>query len=471
MPSDAPRNSLWMTVRAALSPGGWVIVTLALISTILVAFRREEARSGLDMWVFARPHHDMYVPNVESWNADRDPDVNLYLLSLPALERRMSSGFLSDTPVADLIEADVRVASRAFTGPLEDVGFLDLTDRITESGILEEINAPSFTPWTSRGRIFGLPHDVHPVMLAYRADLVEAAGIDVSEIETWDDFVRSMAPLMADQDGDGDPDRYLLNLWETQIDTIEAFVLQAGGSYFDENERVAIDSEVNARVLATLATWVHGPNRIAVDAQEFTPSGNRLKLEGFVVASLMPDWLGGVWKQDMGALSGKIKLMPVPAWEPGGRRTTVWGGTMLGIARSTSDPDAAWELAQHLYMSEELAQQLYESNGIISPIRRLWSQSYYDEADSFFDGQAPGRMYIDLAPSVPRRTSSPFNQIAKERVRDALTRLRAHAEQEGLFTVEELLPEARRQLEAAHADIQSRVDRNVFLGAGTDERS
>jgi arabinosaccharide transport system substrate-binding protein len=467
---DKPRNTLLTTVRAALSPGGWVIVSLAALSTLLVLMRADAQRSGLDMWVFARPHHEMYVPNVESWNASQDPDLNLYLLSLPALERRMSSGFLSDTPVADLMEADVRVASRAFTGPLEDVGFLDLTDRITESGILEEINAPSFTPWTSRGRIFGLPHDVHPVMLAYRADLVEAAGIDVSEIETWDDFIRLMSPLMADADGEGSPDRYLLNVWETQIDTIEAFVLQAGGSYFDERERVAINSEVNAEVIATLATWVTGPGRIAVDAQEFTASGNRLKLEGFVVASIMPDWLGGVWKQDMGDLAGKVKLMSLPAWKEGGCRTTVWGGTMLGIARSTKDPEAAWEMAKHLYLSEELAKQLYESNGIISPIRRLWDREYYDKSDPYFRGQAPGRMYIDLAPSVPRRTSSPFNQIAKERVRDALSRLREHAEAEGLYTVEALLPEARRQLESAHADIQGRVDRNVFLKEGVEEQ-
>jgi hypothetical protein len=98
-----PRNSLLTTLRAALSPGGWTIVILALLSTLLVLLRPDTRRPGIDMWVFARPHHEMYVPNVESWNASRDPDLNLYLLSLPALERRMSSGFLSDTPVADLI--------------------------------------------------------------------------------------------------------------------------------------------------------------------------------------------------------------------------------------------------------------------------------------------------------------------------------------------------------------------------------
>jgi len=77
------------------------------------------------------------------------------------------------------------VSPKAFLGPLDRVGCLDLTDRIHAEELYERFNAPSFSPHTSRGRIFGLPHDVHPTVLAYRADLVEEAGVDVSEIETW----------------------------------------------------------------------------------------------------------------------------------------------------------------------------------------------------------------------------------------------------------------------------------------------
>ncbi|MCA9322403.1 MAG: extracellular solute-binding protein, partial [Planctomycetes bacterium] len=228
----------------SLSPGCRLIVALAVTSTAAIALRSGRDAADLEFWVFARPHHDLYMAPIADWNAHEETSIDLHLLSLPALERRMMSGFLSDVPVADLIEADVRVASRAFTGPLEDVGFLDITDRIRDEGIADEINAPSFSPWTRQGRIFGLPHDVHPVLLCYRRDLVEAAGIDPRGIETWDDFARVLAPLMADHDGDGRPDRYLLNVWDTQIDTIEALVLQAGGRYFDDDGAVVIDSEV-----------------------------------------------------------------------------------------------------------------------------------------------------------------------------------------------------------------------------------
>ena len=100
---------------------------------------------------------------------------------------------------------------------IEDVGFVDLTERLESEGLLETINRPSFAPWTSRGRIYGIPHDVHPMLLCYRADIIEGAGIDMSKIETWEDFARELRPLMHDLDGDGRPDRFLL-AGETGLD-------------------------------------------------------------------------------------------------------------------------------------------------------------------------------------------------------------------------------------------------------------
>ncbi len=448
---------------SAVSPGVAIIGLIAISTLIISIGMPDRVRSGLEMWTFAPPHVNAYQPVVDRWNGENEKPVSMFVLSISALRSRMLAGFLSDTPLADLMEVDVNVASRAFTGPLEDVGFVDLTDQLHAEGIYDQLNEPSFSPWTSRGRIFGLPHDVHPVMLCYRADLVEAAGINMDEIETWEDFARVLRPLIVDRDGDGRPDRYLLNLWQQQMDPVEALLLQGDGRYFDDDEQVVVDSEINARMLSTIVTWLTGPHRIAIDAEEFQPDGNKLKLDGRVVASLMPDWLGGVWKQSLPQLGGKLKLMPLPAWEPGGRRTSVWGGSMLGIARMSENTDLAWQLAKELYLSEAAAQRLYETNGIISPMKKLWPQPFYDAPDPYFSGQSPGRMYIELAPDVPPRTSSAFNKLAKEEVRTALVNLKRFADRQKIYEVEKLLPEARSQLRRAGDSIRRMIDRNAFL--------
>jgi arabinosaccharide transport system substrate-binding protein len=458
-----PRRST--TDRQGHAPGVWVIGALALLSSVAIFAWPVRPPDGVQMWTFARLHKVRYEAVINQWPRDEQPAITL--LSMPALERRMLSAFLTQTPSADLIEAERRTAARAFVGPLESVGFVDLTDRLKAEGLDQDINAPSFSPWTSRGRVFGLPHDVHPVMLGYRADIVEAAGIDVSTIETWDDFIRVLSPLMGQRDAAGKPARYLLNLWEDKDDLIEILLLQAGGGFFDESEQVAIATATNARVLVTIIAWCRGPDRIASDAPDFTASGNQLKAEGYVLAAMMPDWMCNVWKTEIPPLSGKIKLMPMPAWERGGRRTSVWGGTMLGIAKASPDHDKLWNIAKRLYTSREIAREIYREGDIVTPVRSLWDDPVFDEPDPYFSNQRKARMFIDLAPTVPRRTSSPFNTLAKERVRNATLALSVYAQSHREFDPEKLMPEAMRLLQAAEKQVRTQIERNVFLSEPT----
>lgn len=451
------------------SLGTWIVAFLAVCSSIVVAVAPAGDRAGKSMWTFARLHQQLYEPKVIEWNYGHPPGVHMTLMGIPALEQRMLSGFLSRTPTADLIEAERRIAARAFTGPLESVGFVDLTDRLRNEGLDAQINGPSLSPWSSRGRVFGLPHDIHPVMLAYRADIIEGAGIDLEHVATWSEFITALKPLMRDADGDGKPDRYLLNFWETHFDQLEVLILQAGGRFFDDTGRPDIASDVNAMVLATLVSWCYGPERICADAPEFSASGNQLILEGYVLAALMPDWMCNVWRNEMPQLAGKIKLIPIPAWTRSGSRTSVRGGTMLGISRDATDFEELWAFAKHLYLSRELARELYRAGDIVTPVKALWDDPIYDEPDPYFSNQRKGRLYLDLAPSVPVRTSSPYNRLAQLRTQDALVSLGRYARDRGVYSHEVLRIEARRLLEIAQAAVARELDRNVFLRTAQEQ--
>jgi arabinosaccharide transport system substrate-binding protein len=128
-----------------LSPGGWIICALAVVSTIVLVLWPIPQKEGLVFWIFAKTHQRLYEPMTAAWNAAQPPAdrVHIVLLSAGALQRRLLSGFLSGTPVPDLVEAYVQIVAQAFKGPLEDVGFVDLTDIVQAEGIDEQINAPS----------------------------------------------------------------------------------------------------------------------------------------------------------------------------------------------------------------------------------------------------------------------------------------------------------------------------------------
>lgn len=447
------------------SLGVWAILGLAVVSSVYLVTRPPVPSTDHAFWVFARPHFQAYEPLIQEWN-EKSPEMRIepFLISLPAMERRLFSGFMSGTPMADLFEITQNVTARLISGPVDDIGLRDLTDLLASEGLSEAINPPSFSPWTLRGRIYGLPHDVHPVLLAYRSDLVEAAGIDVNEIETWEDFGRIMGPLQR-TGGAGTEDRYLLNLWPTNTELLAVLMLQAGGGLFDVNLRPILDSEVNATVMATIATWCAGPKRIAIDAPEFSASGNALKMRGQVVAAIMPDWLAGVWKNDMPGLAGKLKLMPLPAWTKGGRRTSVMGGTMMGFNKNVPDEtfNKQWKFAQFLYRSPELAAEMFRRSTIIPPDRNLWNLPVFNEPDAYFSGQPSGRLFIDQAPDVPLRVSSPFFNSANEQSGQAMLRLVEYANANGIYTIEGLLPKSRELLAVAQAQLKRQMERNVFM--------
>jgi arabinosaccharide transport system substrate-binding protein len=448
-----------------LSHGSRLLIALAVLSSLGVLFWPLTPPDGLEIWIFSRNHQNLYQPKIEQWN-ESNPEKKAYLslLSTSAMERRLLSGFFSGSLTTGLVEIEVNNAPRFFAGPLDAIGLLDLTDRIREEGIDQMILPASFSPWTTRGRIMGLPHDVHPVMLAYRHDLVEAAGIDLSGVETWDDFFHAMRPLMKDNNRDGKPDRYLLSFSLTDAATITALLLQAGGAVFDENENPTLNRPLHAQVLSKLVAWSDGPERVTVEAAEFSASGNRLKIEGFVVASLMPDWLCNTWKTDLPQLSGKYRLMPLPAWDAGGLRTTVSGGTMMGIPRINRDTETAWQVAKYLYLSQETAEQLYLNADIITPVSKHWDNPVFDRPSEYFGGQIKGRLYIEQAAHVPRRSSSPFLPVARARLADAALALRAYARSHNNFDPSFLESEAERLLTLAQEAVMLQMNRNVFLG-------
>lgn len=453
------------TLRRVLSPGAAVIVILAFGASLGVSLLRPRVTDGVSFWVFSESHFKVYQPLVADWNR-REPAraVAISQIHIRALERRVTSGFLAATPVADILAVERPLAAKAFIGPLESVGFLDLTERLRDSGLLPRIAPASLSPWTSRGHIFGVPLDVHPVLLAYRADLVEAAGIDVSQIETWDDYFRLLRPLMQDFDGDGRPDRWLLNDWDTNMDINMMILRQADGALFDEQYRPTLNLPRNAAILARLVTWFTGPARVCTDVDLFSASGHKQRLDGVVIGSVVPDWMAGQWKNEMPGLAGKVKTMPLPAWEPGGRRTSVWrGGTMLGISKRAARPDDAWAFIRHLALSPELAADLYRKTTIVPPNRSLWSLPVFDEPDPYFSGQPLGRLYLNQADDVPTRSPSPYASSAQDYLNNALVVLRAYADQNRLYDPAALQPEAQRLLDAAQQHLVREIGRNTFL--------
>jgi len=461
----------WFPKAPTFSLGILVILAIAGVTSVFVAWLPSREPKGIQFWVFYQLYRDAYEPKIAEWNRahPESPPFVTSLLNSSSLERRMLSGFLAGTPVADLIAMHNGIIPKLFTGPVGQIGLWDMTERLHAEGLYEQINEPSFSTATSRGRIFSLPRDVHPALLAYRADIVEEAGIDMSQIETWDDYFRILRPLMVDHDGDGRPDRYLLNLSETWTEGIVMLIFQNEGVLFDEQDRPIFANERNAETLARITSWMVGPERATVGVP-VSAAGHKQMLDGLVVGTIAYDGQLGIWKKENPKLAGKMKLMPLPTFERGGRRASVYPGySMIGISRRSPYIEESWELLKTIVLSAEVAEPTWRQTNILSPMKVLWDEPFYHEPDPFFCGQRVGSLYIEAAPHIPPRSSAPYAQTTYGYIRNATMALRSYAEKHEIYDPAALKPEALRLLQQQQSRLEKLISRNVFLDEHNEE--
>ena len=150
-------------------------------------------------------------------------------------------------------------------------------------------------------------------------------------------------------------------------------------------------------------------------------------------------------------------LIPVYAVELGA------GGTMVGIPKSTSNLEEALRIAVKLYSDGDIARQMFEITNIISPVKAIWNDPFYDEPDPFYSGQPNGRLFIDQAPHVPVRSASPFLELAGLEVGIAYGRLIKYAGAEKIYDPEALYTKARELLAKAQENVERQVNRNIFI--------
>ncbi|HOX38297.1 MAG TPA: extracellular solute-binding protein [Candidatus Brocadiia bacterium] len=444
----------------ALGKAPVVILVATLASALYLSIHPvNESPANLHMWTFAKSHYDAYIDGIPAFEAAHPGvKVDVQLVSGVAVTSRLRAAFWSDLDVPDLVEVEISSAGSFFRGPMRDIGFSDLTNWLDQSGWGDRLVRSRFAPYTSRGRIFGIPHDVHPVMLAYRRDIFEQEGIDLSKVETWDEFVEIGRRMTRDLDGDGVPDRYMIELEDNGAGNMEMFLFQRDGGYFDKSGNLVMDSETALETLKWYVPLVAGPKKIAnslAGGQIFTQA-----LEsGYFLSIIAPDWRSRTTEMDVPRVSGKMALMPLPAVRTGGRRTSTWGGTMLGITKHCKNPELAREYAVHIYCDAKNLAKRFPSINIIPPLKEAWALPEFNDPRPYWSGQPLGKLYADLAEQTPSQYTSPFIGLAKAKLGEAVVACVLYYNRNGERGFDEF---ARRTLKSCADDVRKMMKRDPF---------
>ena len=154
-----------------------------------------------------------------------------------------------------------------------------------------------------------------------------------------------------------------------------------------------------------------------------------------------------------------MALMPLPTLESGGPITSTWGGTMLGIAKKTRDPDLAWELAMHLYYDASQLGDRFRSHNILPPLRDAWRQPAFTEPRPYWSNLPIGTLYASIADQTPPQYTSPYIEVAKGKLGEALAESVSYYKRHGDDGFDTFVAEV---LKSKADDVRTVVHRNVF---------
>lgn len=451
----------------------------ALAGAISLSFIDDSRRADLEMWTFTESHWRTFnginarkgqpLPK-RDFELETGRSVSIKLVTARALNTRLSMQFMGDVKgedVPDLVEVEISHVGRFFRPPVSEVGFLPLNDFIKSRGWEGKIVANRFTPWSKQGVIFGIPHDVHPVMIAYNAELFEQAGVDLGSSRTWSEFWENCIAFQAYWRQRGVDRRWSIELSESNSDSLVTLLLQRGVNVVDDRDTVRFS---DPKVLDTLIQYVRmieGPRRIGASTAGGNQAYSQDLASGFVGAMLCADWRLKYVKDYAPTMSGKLKVMPLPLWPDSPHRTSTWGGTMIAIPRNARDPELSWAFLERIYLREDGLRNTMYGTYILPPVRSVWRDPVMEETDPFYSGQHVRRLIRELADDVPPRYVTPASSLAQAELSmvliDATRRYQSHGE-EGFESY------CRGLLERANRSVAARIAHGDMEGSGDGDR-
>ncbi|WP_459648155.1 ABC transporter substrate-binding protein [Kitasatospora sp. Ki12] len=267
---------------------------------------------------------------------------------------------------------------------------VDLTSRA--EGLKSQYPAASWRTVTDAGgRVFALPWDSGPCALFYRRDLFQQAGLDPAALATWDDYLAAGTTL---KNATG---RKLLILDGKQDTTFAQLLQQQGQSWFVDG-KVAVATPAAERALTLLK---HLVDRDLVDFEngwDGLVSGTH---DGKAATTPTAAWWDGTLTTDLADLGGKFGVVPLPAFTPGGTRTSNSGGSTLCVTAQSRNPETAWAFVSHLLADKANQVSMMRQEGLFPAFLPALDDPYFQQPAPYYAGQPAMRLFAELARAIP----------------------------------------------------------------------
>ncbi|HEY2759362.1 MAG TPA: extracellular solute-binding protein, partial [Pirellulales bacterium] len=257
----------------------------------------------------------------------------------------------------------------------------------------------------------------------------------------------------------GYPTRHAIELSRSKPDDLLQMLLQRHVNVVDQYEKIHVNDPIVAQTLAFYAQLIVGPNQIATDSAGASGVWTTDLVQGNLCSFFTPDWRASDIRDFAPQLAGKMRMMPLPKFDPGDAPTATWGGTMIAITRDSKHHDDAWKLIQFLYLSRTGLDARLKVTDILPPVMQWWDLPVFHKPDPFFGGQKIEELYVDLAHQLPARYVTPVSPIAEAAMGIVVDRAVKYVQANGTAGLE---PQCQKWLDFVADDLSARIQNGRF---------
>jgi lactose/L-arabinose transport system substrate-binding protein len=266
---------------------------------------------------------------------------------------------------------------------------------------------------TINGKPYGVPFDNGASATFLRRDIVEQAGLEVSDFNeiTWDRFIE-LGKIIKEKTGVS-----MISAVGNENDLVPAMLQSAGAWFFDDEGNVNIADNaalkeaarvykdmVDAGIIMLVADW----NAYIASLKNIASTVNGCWIIGSITANADQ--------------SGKWVVATTPRLNiPGGANYSSVGGSSWLVMANSKNPAVAMDFLNATFAgSTRLYDTILPTSGAIATWLPASDSSVYGEPSAFFGGQKIYADIVDYAGKVPQIKFGIFNYEARNNVALAL---------------------------------------------------
>ncbi len=286
------------------------------------------------------------------------------------------------------------------------VGLMDLTDKVAP--YLDQMNDYKWADCTLNGKYYCMPWDSGPVVMYYRRDVFEAAGLptdpaDVTRsIATWDDYFEACRTIrektgaycFAHNKANNFARLYEMVLWEQGLGYYD---LQTGEVTVDSAQDIASlemlgkfwDEDLVSDNLEWEDPWYAELGTVELSEHPIATIIEAAWMEVFMKSWIAPG-TAGLWG-----------VAYMPSVTGAGPRTANDGGSTFVIPAQAPNPEAAWAFVEFALGRRESQLKMFEVSGFIPSLETTYDDQLFQQGQDFFAGQNTFEIYADAVKKIP----------------------------------------------------------------------